>query len=241
MNSPTREPADDKEQTLSVKVWDVYLRLFHWLLVIGVATSLISVQLDAMQVHITAGIFITALLTFRLIWGVIGSSTAQFHRFVRGPRAVVASVFPQRFAHKTDASTGISRQHAGHSPLGALSVIAMLAILTAQVGTGLFADDEIFSSGPLARYVSIDFSALATSLHGMNAKILFALICVHIGAIVFYKFIKKNNLTLAMLTGRKATTVSQAKSLEAVTIRGLVPAAIAIIIAAATGLYLINI
>ena len=230
------------QKSLTLYVWDIYLRLFHWLLVIAVATSLISVQLDEMQIHVTSGIVIAALLIFRLIWGIIGSSTAQFHRFVRGPRTVAATLFQNHV--KATSDTGESTpaaKHAGHSPLGALSVVAMLAALVAQVSTGLFADDEVFSSGPFARFVGSDFSASATSLHGINAKIIFALILVHIGAIVFYHFVKKDNLTLPMISGKKFPSIDQANGFEPVHLQGFFRAAVAIGLAVCMGLILYSV
>lgn len=238
MQDPDAMPAKTLKSH-AIFVWDIYLRLFHWLLVIAVATSLISVQLDEMQIHVTSGIVIAALLIFRLAWGVIGSSTAQFHRFVRGPRVVAATLFKNRLEVAKNASDPTQgAQHPGHSPLGALSVIAMLAALVAQVSTGLFSDDEVFSSGPLARFVSSDFSTNATSLHGVNAKIIFALICIHIGAIVFYHFVKKDNLTLPMLSGKKFPSIDQANSFEPVQLQGFLRAAVAIALALCMGLFL---
>jgi len=179
----------------SVKVWDIYIRLFHWALVILVATSMISVRLSEMDIHVTSGLLILGLLVFRLLWGFIGSTTAQFHRFVRGPRAL----WNYLKGTEPEASSTV----VGHSPLAALSVLAMLFCLVFQVGTGLFADDDIYVTGPLRKFVSSKFSATATGLHGLNADILLALIALHVSAILAYLLFKKRNLTGAMVTGRR--------------------------------------
>jgi cytochrome b len=179
----------------SVKVWDIYIRLFHWTLVVLVATSMISVRLSEMDVHVTSGILVMGLLVFRVLWGFFGSTTAQFHRFVRGPKTLWAYLRGTNSRH-TSAIIG-------HSPLAALSVLAMLICLAIQVGTGLFADDDIYVTGPLRKFVSSEFSATATGLHGLNADILLALIAFHVLAILAYLLLQKRNLTGAMITGRR--------------------------------------
>lgn len=234
-DTDSSKPWTDATET-RLYVWDVFIRLFHWLLVIAVTTSFIAVQFDAMTLHITSGLFICGLLIFRILWGIAGSSTAQFHNFIRGPAAVLNYVRSEVLATKTGVDQAPVQplphsQHAGHSPLGALSVVAILAALIAQVSTGLFADDEIFNTGPLARFVGIDFSSNATALHGMNAKVIFLLIIVHLAAIVFYHAVKRVNLIGPMVSGWKQLTVRQINDYETVKIRQAGVAIIAILFA----------
>jgi cytochrome b len=139
--------------------------------------------------HIWSGCGVLTLLIFRLLWGVVGSSTARFASFVRGPRAV-ADYWRGRW-------TGI-----GHNPLGALSVIALLLALAVQVGFGLIAEDEEgLYTGPLYRLVSIDTSDRARDLHESWFNVILGLVVLHIAAIVYYR-IRGRRLTSAMITGR---------------------------------------
>ncbi|MEZ5660276.1 MAG: cytochrome b/b6 domain-containing protein [Burkholderiaceae bacterium] len=136
-------------------MWDLPTRLFHWALAGAVIFSFVSVEIfENTPAHVASGIVVLGLLVFRLCWGLVGASTARFSRFVPGPGTLFAYLKnPARFAGRP-----------GHNPLGALSVLAMLAALSFQVATGLFSDDEIFTTGPLARFVSSEFVSLATSL-----------------------------------------------------------------------------
>lgn len=139
-----------------------------------------------------AGTVVLGLLLFRLIWGLIGSSTARFSSFVRGPRAIM-SYLNGRAVHVL-----------GHNPLGGWSVIAMLAALAVQVGLGLFASDEDgLDSGPLAYLVSYERSAEIADLHETGFEILLVLIGIHIAAILYYAAVKRDDLVRPMLTGSR--------------------------------------
>ncbi len=178
-----------------VAVWDLPLRLFHWALAVAVTVSFVAVEfLDDIDLHVRSGQVILGLLVFRLLWGVVGSSTAQFHRFVRGPASVLAAV-------KGQAQTAL-----GHSALGALSVVAMLTSLSVQVLTGLSSDDEIFTTGPLVKYLSSDQVSWANRIHDWNSKVLLALIALHLLAILYYWLMRKRNLVAPMITGSMPAT-----------------------------------
>lgn len=176
-----------------IRIWDLPTRLFHWLLVICVAGAFITAKVGGFWIdyHFIFGHCILALLAFRLLWGLIGPRHARFVHFVRGPRATLASLRRQ--------PTG----SAGHSPLGALSVLAMLAALTVQAATGLFASDGIMSEGPLALYVSGALSDTLTGIHLANQPVLLTLIGLHVLAIVWYAAVRRRRLVRAMLTGDK--------------------------------------
>ena len=170
-------------------VWDLPVRLFHWLLAALIAFSWWSVHNHHTDWHIWSGCAILTLLIFRILWGFVGSSTARFVNFVRGPRAV------------GDAIRG-GWSGVGHSPLGALSVLAMLAAVAVQVGLGLISEDEDgLYLGPLARLVSSDTSDKARDLHETWFNVILGLIALHLLAIVYYRF-KGRKLTLPMVTGR---------------------------------------
>ena len=170
-------------------VWDLPVRLVHWLLAALIAFSWWSVHNHHADWHIWSGCAILTLLIFRLLWGFVGSSTARFSGFVRGPRAI-AEYLRGRW-------TGI-----GHNPFGAISVLALLVAVAIQVGLGLVAQDEdgIFM-GPLARLVSSDASDRARDLHETWFNILLGVIALHLLAILFYR-LRGKGLTRPMITGR---------------------------------------
>jgi cytochrome b len=171
-------------------VWDLPVRLVHWLLAALIAFSWWSVKTHHTDWHIWSGVAILTLLLFRLMWGFVGSSTARWAGFIRGPRAVV------------DYLRGRWRG-AGHTPLGALSVVAMFAAVAVQVGLGLFNEDEdgLFA-GPLAGLVSVDTSDSIREIHEFWFEyVILPLIGLHVAAILFYR-VRGKPLTLSMITGR---------------------------------------
>lgn len=170
-------------------VWDLPVRLVHWLLAGLIAFSWWSVHNHHTDWHIWSGCAILTLLLFRLLWSVFGSSTARFSSFVRGPK-LIADYFAGRWS-------GI-----GHNPLGALSVLALFGALAVQVGLGLIAEDEDgLYTGPLYRLVSIDTSDWARDLHETWFNVILGLIALHVAAILLYRW-RGQKLTSAMITGR---------------------------------------
>lgn len=186
-----------------VRVWDLPTRVFHWSLVVFVAAALITgfVGGKAMAWHGRAGIAITGLLAFRIVWGFAGSTYARFGHFVRGP-AEIRAYLQGRW-------TGL-----GHNPLGALSVLAMLAVLAGQVATGLPGNDDIAFNGPLYPLVSKALSDSLTTLHRLNAWLIGALIALHVGAIGFHAHAKKENLLRPMIRGWKERKAASEESLS---------------------------
>lgn len=186
---PTPEPA----KTAQIAVWDLPTRLFHWALVALVGFSWWSAEEGHGDWHMWSGYAILSLLLFRLLWGLVGGSTARFTNFVRGPGAVVAYLRDMKGWRGT-----------GHSPLGALSVIALLGVLIAQVGLGLISvDDDGLVEGPLAHLVSLDTAEWAHELHEHDwFDIILVLVVLHVGAILFYRLVLGKKLVKPMLTGR---------------------------------------
>jgi cytochrome b len=185
---PSEAPAT--ASLVSVRVWDLPVRLFHWLLAALVAGALISVKIggNAMVWHERFGMAILVLIAFRLIWGLVGSRHARFASFVRGPSAIVASLK--------------GKPHGlGHSPLAALSVIALLGAVGFQAVSGLFASDDIAFEGPLAARVSGALSQLLTRLHHGNEPVLLGLIALHLAAIAWYAVVRRRSLIRPMITG----------------------------------------
>lgn len=174
------------------RVWDLPTRLFHWTLVALIAFSWWTAEEKQLELHMYSGLAILTLLLFRLLWGVFGSSTARFAGFVRGP----ATVF--RYLGRMKSWKPI-----GHTPLGALSVLALLGILFFQVGTGLFqTDDDGLVEGPLAPLVSYDFAEGAHDLHEDSFNVLLVLIGLHVAAILFYRVVLGKRLVGPMISGR---------------------------------------
>ena len=159
-----------------------------------------------MDWHRVSGITVLGLLVFRLIWGLIGGSTARFANFVKTPGHLAAYVRGKL----PDGSAAI-----GHNPLGAYSVVALLATLVVQVGSGLFAVDvDGLESGPLSYLVSFDRGRFAAHVHAISFNVLLGLIALHIAAIAWYR-LRGRNLLLPMLTGRDAAMPSGSESLRA--------------------------
>jgi len=170
-------------------VWDLPVRLVHWLLAALIAFSWWSVHNHHTDWHIWSGCAILTLLIFRLLWGFLGSSTARFGTFVRGPKHVVR--------YLRGEWSGI-----GHTPLAALSVIALFGAVGIQVGLGLISEDEDgLYTGPLYRLVSTDTSDTARDIHELWFNVILGLIVLHVAAIVFYRLLGKH-LTKPMITGR---------------------------------------
>jgi len=179
--------------TDGTKVWDVPTRLFHWGTVFFFVLSWRSAESGAMDWHYLSGLITLALILFRLIWGVIGSSTARFAYFVRSPQATLAYL-----RNPADAPA-----KAGHNPLGGYSVSAMLLALSVQVGTGLLAVDiDGLESGPLSYLVSFEQGRAAAEVHEVSFNLLLALIAVHVLAIAYYRIRRSRKLVLPMITGR---------------------------------------
>ena len=171
-------------------VWDLPLRLFHWLLVATVGFAYVSGKVggNLIEWHARAGFAIIGLVSFRLVWGLVGSPTARFSQFVRGPAAIRAYLRGEW-------------QGVGHNPLGALSVLALLALVGLQAGSGLFSNDDIAYQGPLAEWVGKEASDRFHSWHALLQQGLLVLIGLHLAALLFYLLVKRENLIRPMITG----------------------------------------
>jgi cytochrome b len=182
-----------------IRVWDLPIRLFHWLLVLCVVLSFITVKIggNAMEFHALIGYCVLTLVIFRVCWGLVGSHHARFIHFVPSPKGLVNYIL------------GKTKAGLGHNPLGALSVLALLVSLGLQATTGLFANDDIAFEGPFAKYVSNDMVQFLTSIHYFNEKVLIILIALHLCAILYYQKFKGENLIKPMLLGDKEIDPSE--------------------------------
>ena len=182
-----------------IRVWDLPIRLFHWLLVLCIVLSFITVKIggNAMQFHALIGYCVLTLIIFRVCWGLVGSHHARFIHFVPSPKGLVNYIL------------GKTKAGLGHNLLGALSVLALLVSLGLQATTGLFANDDIAFEGPFAKYVSNDMVQFLTSIHYFNEKVLIILIALHLCAILYYQKFKGENLIKPMLLGDKEIDPSE--------------------------------
>jgi cytochrome b len=193
-----------------VRVWDLPTRCFHWLLAFGVIGCVITAKVggNALVWHMRLGLLVLALLVFRLVWGLVGGYWSRFTTFVCAPSAVLG------YLRGDDGPQG--GWNVGHSPVGALSVLAMLSVLVAQVLTGLVADDEIATTGPLYRFVSSALSLQATAWHKQWGQwLIIALVAMHVAAIAYYYFAWRNNLVAPMWHGDKLLAVAAPSSNDA--------------------------
>ncbi len=179
-------------ETRKILIWDLPTRLFHWLLVLAIVALVVTGKAGGswMEWHGRFGLLVLGLLVFRLLWGVMGSTYARFAGFFPTPAKVAAYLRGQWHAP-------------GHNPLGACSVLALLAVPLFQALTGLVANDDIAFVGPLYDLVGRDLSNLATRWHLLAVNVLLALVALHVAAILFYAHIKKDNLVKPMVLGWK--------------------------------------
>jgi cytochrome b len=178
------------------RVWDLPTRIFHWALLACILGLFITVNLGGewMQWHFRLGYAVMTLLLFRIIWGFVGGRWSRFASFVYAPSTILAYY----------KGHGKPEHSVGHNPAGAGSVFAMLGFLLLQVASGLFSDDDASNTGPLTKYVSNARVSLATWYHKeVGSKVLIALIVLHVGAVLFYLYRKKENLVQPMLHGDK--------------------------------------
>jgi cytochrome b len=179
-----------------IRIWDLPTRLFHGLLLLCVVGSVVTGKTGGtwMVWHFRLGYCIVALLAFRIVWGFVGGHWSRFASFIYAPSSLVAYLKGQ----------GKPEHSAGHNPLGAGSVFALLLVLIAQVVSGLTSDDEISNAGPLAKYVSSAKVSLANWWHkDIGEPAIYALVALHVLAILFYLYKKKENLIRPMVDGDK--------------------------------------
>lgn len=185
-----------------VLIWDIYIRLFHWLLVALLGFSWWSGERHEMEWHRLSGFGILFLLIFRLYWGFFGTGTARFAHFVRGPRAT--------FVYLKTLGRRPHRATVGHNPAGGWSVVLLLTSVMAMVIAGLFAVDvDGLESGPLADHVSFDQGRLASDLHEMLFNLLLILVALHIVAILYHLLRLRHDLVGPMLHGRRTLAVEE--------------------------------
>ena len=197
------------DETIAVRVWDLPTRVFHWVLAICVIVSLTTAWIggNAMVWHLRSGYAVFALLVFRLGWGFFGGHWSRFATFAYPPSTSLRYL---RGESRPD-----EHHHVGHNPLGAFSVFGLLLILAAQVGSGLFADDEIATTGPLNKFVSGKTAGVLTQWHTTFGQwLIVTLVVLHLAAVTFYLVRRKQNLIGPMLSGDKLLGAAAPASLD---------------------------
>ena len=185
----------DAPSGVRVRLWDGPVRLVHWL-VVGLTGFSWWASDDHLDWHQWSGYAIVALVLFRIYWGFVGSGSARFSSFVRGPGATLAYLKTMR-SHAPSTTPG-------HNPMGALSIVAILLVLLVQVGTGLFAVDiDAYQGGPLSDRVSFDLGRQIAEIHELSFRALQALVVLHVGAVLFYLVWKRTDLLRPMITGQR--------------------------------------
>lgn len=184
-----------RADAVPVRVWDRPTRIFHWSLVLLIIGSWVTGEEGMTEWHERFGLAVIALVAFRLIWGFVGGEFARFSSFVRGPGAIVS--------YLRETMAGRHPEHAGHNPLGALAVLALLLLVGTQAALGLFSNDDILYEGPLYHLVGYDLSGTLTGWHHQMFDILLIVVIVHIVAVIGYMVFLHDDLILPMFTGTK--------------------------------------
>lgn len=177
-----------------VRVWDSFVRGFHWSQLLLLVGCWWTAEYGHMVWHQWLAMTLLAFWLVRVIWGFVGSPSARFSHFVKSP-AVVWRYGQQLLRHQAPVQLG-------HNPLGGWMVVALMVVVGLQLGSGLFASDEIFFQGPLAAWVSADTSSWLTQLHHRNFDYIVWLGIIHVLAVMVH-CARGERLVPAMFSGRK--------------------------------------
>lgn len=185
--------ASEQVRTL---IWDWTIRVFHWSLVALVAGMWWTAEQGYMFWHKWLGLGLVGLLTYRLVWGLIGPQTARLIPLLPRQGALVAYI--RKLTERP------YRASFGHNPLGGLSVLALLGLLILQVGSGLISIDvDGMFSGWFGHWVEFDIGRAAAEFHETSFNVLLGFIALHLVAIAAYTFVLRANLIGPMVTGRR--------------------------------------
>ena len=177
-----------------MQVWDPYTRIWHWLLLLGIVFQYITGEVldDQIQNHALVGYGLLGMMTFRVLWGLIGPETVRFVSFVPTPKRLISYL-------TGEAST----PYATHNPLGAMAVIGFIIIILIQALSGLFMTDDIFFTAPLHAWLSEDITDSISRLHDWAFNLLLLFMAIHIAAVFYHRFTTEPYIVKAMFTGAK--------------------------------------
>jgi len=183
--------------SLPQPVWDLWIRVGHWLIVAGIIFQQISGEnIDLINIHATVGILLGGWVLFRVIWGFTGPYYARFSSFPPpSPKTAVASL--RRVLNKETEET------VGHSAIGGLAVYLLITLIGLTALTGMASSDDIFFSGPLAPFVSANIVNFASRTHPILSKLVLATVVVHVLAVLWHQFAMRERLVQGMITGLK--------------------------------------
>lgn len=181
-------------------VWDLPVRVVHWAMVVTFVVLMVSVNTGMLQVHFYAGYTLTALLVFRLLWALVGTTYARFTGFNFSLRGLLAQC---RAMLKREPLP-----YLGHNPAGSIMVVLLWAVLLAQGLSGLFYSDDVFWFGPLNMNAPDWALNLAASLHPRLPPLIMLLIITHIAAVLYHQFVLREPIVKAMVKGNKPSVVN---------------------------------
>ncbi|RCK44474.1 cytochrome B6 [Thalassospira profundimaris] len=194
----------ENAQKIKIRQWDFPVRLFHWALVVAIATAWWTNQEAIINIHELAGYTVLTLVLFRIVWGIVGSSNARFKSFVKGPFAALS------YLRKLPKGSEEELAYTGHNPAGGLMVIVLLVLVAVQAVTGLFASENtfLFFDGPLVKYVPSGFADTMNYIHHVNINLIYIAVGLHVTAAIGYLFLKNENLIGPMITGSRKVPAS---------------------------------
>jgi cytochrome b len=229
--NPDDPPGASSDAQQRVRVWDAPTRIVHWLLVALVATSWWTAENGVLQFHRYSGYALLGLLVFRVYWAFVGGASSRLFRYLRGPRALIAYA-------KELASRRRSAEEPGPNPLGAWSALALFGLLGAQISFGLFAVDvDSVESGSLSHRVSFEVGRSLAALHETFFNVFVVVVTMHVSAVLFHVFYKRDNLIGPMITGVRLDRAGASPAMDVASWRrttvGIVLAAVAMWAAAA--------
>ncbi len=181
-------------------VWDLFVRLFHWALLLGVSGAVITGAVLGptwITLHIVAGVSALVLVLSRVFWGMLGGTYARFSGFLTSPQATIT--------HLKELRAGKAGRHIGHNPLGGYMIVALIALIIALGLTGTLALGGVFKTGPMAALVGYDFGSILRRGHKLFYILLLVLVALHVAGALFEGMRTKENLPKAMVTGKKDT------------------------------------
>ena len=183
--------------TNTVNVWDPFVRVFHWTLVVSFFIAYITEE-DYLTIHTYAGYTILALLISRIIWGVVGTRHARFSDFIYSPKTIKAFVKDTIFLR--------AKRYIGHNPAGGAMVILLIISLLATTFTGLAVYGIEEQAGPLSSlYTQHDsfWGDFFEETHEFFANFTLFLVFIHVAGVIVESFIHKENLVRSMIHGKK--------------------------------------
>ena len=207
-----------------VLVWDVPVRLFHWLVVVLVISAYVTLKLNWIDWHVRVGEALLALVIFRLLWGWFGSETARFRNFVASPAAALRHLrhmFRREFRHEPDLQVG-------HNAAGGWMVMLLLGLLLLETLSGLYINNDIADEGPLSESVPAWLANAISTLHALVWDVLVAAVALHVVVILLYALVKRHNLLRPMLTGYKSLPLSVAAPRQRPAWLALLPLAVGV-------------